>query len=56
MVAVATVFVLIALLTVGVTLVDAARSTYWRAVAVQRRLLWEERNAASGNGYRGQRP
>jgi hypothetical protein len=56
MVAVATVFVLIALLAVGVTLVDAARSTYWRAVAVQRRLLWEERTTAPSDAYRGQRP
>ena len=52
MVAVATVFILIALLTVGVTLVDAARSTYWRAVAVQRRLLWEERTTAPSDAYR----
>jgi hypothetical protein len=43
--------ILIVLIAVTVTLVDAARSAYWRAVAVQRRLLWEEQNAAPGNGY-----
>ena len=56
MVALATVLVLIALLTLGVTLVDAARSAHWRAIAVQRRVLWEERNTDSGDRYTRQRP
>jgi len=56
MVALATVLVLIALLTLGVTLIDAARSAHWRAIAVQRRMLWEERNTDSGDRYTRQRP
>ena len=42
--------ILIVLIAVVVTLVDAARSAYWRAVAVHRRLLWEGWNAAPGPG------
>ena len=56
MVALAAGLILIALLAVVVTLVDAARSAYWRGVAVQRRLGWEERNAAVSDRYEGQRP
>ena len=56
MVALAAGLILIALLAVVVTLVDAARSAYWRCVAVQRRLVWEERNAAVSDRYEGQRP
>ena len=56
MVALAAGLILIALLAVVVTLVDAARSAYWRGVAVQRRLVWEERNTAASDRYEGQRP
>jgi hypothetical protein len=56
MVALAAGLILIALLAVLVTLVDAARSAYWRGVAVQRRLLWEERNAVASGRYGSQRP
>ena len=56
MVALAAGLILIALLAVVVTLVDAARSTYWRGVAVQRRLVWEERNATARDRYQRQRP
>ena len=56
MVALAAGLILIAVLSVAVTLVDAARSAYWRGVAVQRRLVWEERNAAAHDRYEGQRP
>ena len=49
-------FVLIVLIAVVVTLVDAARTTHWRAVAVRRRLSWERRNLASSNGHEGRRP
>ena len=40
--------ILITLLALVVTLVDAARSAYWHGVAVERRLLWEQRNADKG--------
>ena len=56
MVALAAGLILIVLIAVVVTLVDAARSAYWRTVAVRRRLLWEQRNAAASDEYVGQRP
>ena len=48
MVALAAGLILITLLALIVALVDAARSAYWHGVAVQRRLLWEQRNADEG--------
>jgi hypothetical protein len=45
--------ILIVLLPIVITLVDAARTEYWRSVAVQRRMSWEERNAAAVDGSRG---
>ena len=56
MVALAAGLILITLLALIVARVDAARSAYWRTVAVRRRLLWERRNAAASDGYVGQRP
>lgn len=56
MVALAAGLILIVLIAIVVTLVDAARSAYWRAVAMHRRLLWEQRNAAPSDGYADQRP
>ena len=56
MVALAAGLILIVLLAVVVTLVDAVRSPYWRTVAVQRRLVWEERITAASERYEGQRP
>ena len=47
MVALVAGLILIALVAVAVTLVDAAGAAYWRIVAAQRRLSWEEHNAAS---------
>jgi hypothetical protein len=52
-VAIATGLILIVLLPIVITLVDAARTEYWRSVAVQRRMSWEERNAAAVDGSRG---
>jgi hypothetical protein len=56
MVALAAGFILIILIAVVVTLVDAARSAHWRTVAVRRRLSWERRNVALRNGHVAQRP
>jgi hypothetical protein len=56
MVALAAGFILIVLIAVVVTLVDAARSAHWRTVAVRRRLSWERRNVAPTDGHVGQRP
>jgi hypothetical protein len=56
MVALATGFILIILIAVVVTLVDAARSAHWRTVAVRRRLSWERRNVAPRHGQVAQRP
>jgi hypothetical protein len=44
-IAIAAALALIALLAVVVTIVDAVRAPYWRDVADQRRLAWDERNA-----------
>ena len=44
MIALAAALALIALLAVVVTIVDAVRAPYWREVAAQRRLAWDERN------------
>ena len=55
MVALAAGFILIILIAVVVTLVDAARSAHWRTVAVRRRLSWERRNVALRSGHVAQR-
>jgi hypothetical protein len=55
MVALAAGLILIALIAVVVTLVDAARSAHWRSVAVRRRLSWERRNLAPSDGRVGRR-
>jgi hypothetical protein len=52
-VAIATGLILIVLLPIVITLVDAARTKHWRSVAVQRRMSWEERNAAAVDGSQG---
>jgi len=56
MVVLAAGFMVIILIAVVVTLVDAARSAHWRTVAVRRRLSWERRNVALRNGRVAQRP
>ena len=55
MVVLAAGFMVIILIAVVVTLVDAARSAHWRTVAVRRRLSWERRNVALRNGHVAQR-
>jgi hypothetical protein len=52
-VAIATGLILIVLLPVVIALVDAARTEHWRSVAVQRRMSWEERNAAAVDRSQG---
>jgi hypothetical protein len=52
-VAIATGLILIVLLPVVIALVEAARTEHWRAVAVQRRMSWEQRNAAAVDGSQG---
>ena len=50
-----TALVLLTLIAVSVTVVDAVRASHWRGVAVERRQCWRERAGDDEEDRRGRR-